>query len=211
MLLVLVTARWAHLVLHVHAHSDIARTAFARRLVEAGLTIATAMPPPIYRVHHVDTHHQFNNSPEDWTGPFAFPGARFPDRPVAMWRYVVTFAPRAWIRATPIALRRNDQTCRETLALLAILVVVILAAAINDPTAATLVLLVPWVTLFIGAAVANWRHHDSCTYDDACSSANSSHRMWSGSVAFNIGYHAAHHRFPAAHWSELPRLAARDD
>ena len=201
----IVFARWAHLVLHSHSHSPI----FVRPAYNAGLdvalTVATGMPPALYKAHHVDTHHRYNNSPNDWTGPFSFKGSSFPDRPVHPVVYVASFLPRAWVGACRHVVRYST---REELARLltcvASLVVITAGALVYDWQTGLIVVVLPWLLLFWGAAIANWRHHEGCSYSDSLTSANTSIGFFSRSAGFNIGYHAAHHVNPGLHWSELP-------
>jgi fatty acid desaturase len=57
--------------------------------------------------------------------------------------------------------------------------------------------------------VSNWLQHNGCSYESASTSANVNLGLFSRTVAFNIGYHSAHHARPAAHWSKLPDIHDR--
>ncbi len=202
----IVALRWQHLAEHTHVHRPLVHKPLGRRIVDFGLVMSTAVPVDIYYTHHVATHHRYNNSADDWTSPFAYASASFPDQPVPLLRYVASFPYRSWIfsirdlRATS---GRGD-LCGSVLVLLAGSATIFMAS----PTGFLKFFLVPWLALYFLAPVANWLHHYNCLYEDWQSSANSKLSLLNRSIGLNIGYHAAHHVYPDAHWSELPLLHA---
>ncbi|HVF74016.1 MAG TPA: fatty acid desaturase [Acidimicrobiales bacterium] len=206
--LILFAGRWAHLAEHNQAHKSVFDGRVCSNLFEMVLTLSTAVPVDLYRAHHVETHHRYDNGPGDWTSPFAYKGARFPDRPVHFVVYVATFPGRAWRRGVPIVWSKRE---RQTIFLGSVAVLAIFAVALATYRTAEFVIffLVPWVLLWLGTAVANWLHHDGRSFEEG-DIANDNYGFLNRWIAFNIGYHSAHHRYPSAHWSALPLLTSRD-
>jgi fatty acid desaturase len=202
---VIILLRWSHLIEHAHAHVAMTTSRLANEVLAVVLSLGTAMPLEAYRIHHVETHHRYNNGPGDWTSPFAFSGARYPDRPVALWRYMVTFIPRAWRRTIPAAIRHGGRRRRTIAVELTALGTIAIVVASISPVGFLKFYMAPWLALYLLAPWANWSHHDKCTYVTASTSSNTNLAIWNRSVGLNIGYHIAHHIAPEVHWSELSR------
>ncbi len=198
--------RWVGIVQHNHTHVPLFRHRGLNRAVDAALTFVSAVPHPLYRYLHVEIHHRFQNTPEDWTGPFFRAGASFPDRPVPFWQYCLTTTGRCWRRGMPSTWRRH-----RTALLICCLpgAVLVLGLVIVSPTRAALFLLLPWAATAVFLPATNWKQHVGCSYESPSSSANVNFGLLHGVLAFNIGYHSAHHIRPAAHWTKLPHLHAR--
>jgi beta-carotene hydroxylase len=201
---VIIVGRWAHLAEHNQAHILVFGSAKANLVFESILVLTTAVPLELYRVHHVETHHQYDNGPNDWTSPFAYRGASFPDRPVHMLKYVLTFAPRAWLKGTPIVLRSGRSRVVHFIASGCVLGSASLLLVLHHPMGFVAFFAVPWFILWLGLAFANWSHHRGCDYALPQTSANINLGFWSKRIGFNIGYHSTHHSQPDLHWSSLP-------
>lgn len=198
--------RWVGIVQHNHTHIPVFRRRAFNRMVDVALTFISAVPQPLYRHLHVEVHHRFLNTPEDWTGPFFRTGTSFPDRPVPFWQYCLTTTGRCWRRGIPATWRRERRAlllcCMPVAALL-------LGLAAASPSRFALFVLVPWVATAVFLPATNWMQHAGCSYESPSSSANVNFGPLHGLLAFNIGYHAAHHVRPSAHWTKLPDLHAR--
>jgi fatty acid desaturase len=198
--------RWVGIIQHNHTHVPLFRSRTLNRPVDIALTLVSAVPQPLYRHLHVDVHHRFLNTPEDWTGPYSRSDTSFPERPVPFWQYCLTTTGRCWRRGMPTVWRRERTAlficCLPVAALL-------IGLTIASPVHAAVFLLVPWIVTTVFLPATNWMQHVGCTYESPSSSANVNFGLLHGVLAFNIGYHSAHHVRPGAHWTKLPRLHAR--
>ena len=92
---ILLMLRQVSLVEHNHAHLTIFPTRFANIFLGWLCHLSSGVPLDTYRVHHVMSHHRYNNrfdsSGRDWSSIFGFRGARLPDRPVGKAYYVASF------------------------------------------------------------------------------------------------------------------------
>lgn len=199
-----VLLRWQHLSEHVHVHRPLLDSRFGKGVIDILLVLSTGVPVDIYYIHHVATHHRLDGTAQDWTSPFAFPRAHFPDRPVSMPQYVVTFFWRAWVRGTKAALAAERTV--SLAASVGALVTLIVLGALCQPVGLVKFFVVPWFVLYLLAPVANWLHHSHCAYTSWDTAANSRFGLLNRTVGLNIGYHAAHHVDPDLHWTALPTL-----
>ena len=203
LLALLVALRWLHIIEHNHVHSMMFVGRRLNDLIGGVMSIGTGVPVELYRIHHVETHHAFENGPQDWTSPFSFSSAQRPDRPVNVVKYVVTFGVRGWSRSLPIALRRALGTDNRVLPSLVLFIACSALLLARDPQAFVAAYAVPWLLYSFAAGWANWRHHDGCDFEGATQSANVDTRLFSRALGFNIGYHSMHHIYPELHWSLL--------
>jgi fatty acid desaturase len=204
----LVALRWNGIIQHNHTHLPVFRSPLTNKFFGSVLTLVSAVPQPVYRYIHVEVHHRFLNSPRDWTGPFSHVGSSFPDSPTPFWRYCLAFTPRGWRRTIPILW--DDPTDRRALLECALPIAVLVAAlVVISPTRTALFVFLPWVATALFLPISNWLQHTGCSYESASTSANVNLGLFSRTMAFNIGYHSAHHARPAAHWSKLPDLHTR--
>jgi fatty acid desaturase len=198
--------RWVGVIQHNHTHVPLFRQSTCNRMVDVALTFVSAVPQSLYRHLHVDVHHRFVNTPKDWTGPFYRAGTSFPERPVPFSQYCLTTTARCWRRGMPTVWRRE----RAALVVCCLpAAVVLIGLMIASPAGAAVFLLAPWVATAVFLPATNWRQHSGCTYQSPSTSANVNFGVLHGVLAFNIGYHSAHHIRPAAHWTKLPELHAR--
>lgn len=216
LLVVLLAAmRWVALVQHNHVHVPTLRSKVSAHALGAACSVMTGVPTSLYWFHHVVVHHRLNCQPADWTGPFSYPGSSFPGRPVARWRYVLTFIPRAIARC-PKGLWREHPGRRgamlvDVVAVLGVLLAGIAAvgAGLLPAESLALFVLLPWLGMFAALPLANWRHHVGCDFADELTSAKVNRSPLSaGPLGLNIGYHTAHHMAPGLHWSKLEHFHA---
>jgi fatty acid desaturase len=166
------------------------------------------VPHPLYRHIHLDIHHRYEHGPEDWTGPFSYAGTVYPDRPVALWRYLAVFTVRGWRRGIP-PVWHDAKTRRDLLVCTVPIVASGAVLGVLDPVGTALFVGFPWVATSVFLPLSNWLQHDGCTFDCAATVGTLNRGLFSQGIGFNIGFHAAHHARPAAHWSKLPALHER--
>ena len=201
---IIVGVRWIHLVEHNHAHLSITRKRSIDEALGWIMFLSGGVPLEAYRIFHVQTHHRYTNKSADWTSPFAYEGAHFPDRPVNFVYYTLTYSLIALCQFTVSVLRRPNSTAnRRFFASLAVVGAASVALAYLDAARFLVFFCLPWLVIYLGAPVANWFQHVGCDdrAPETCANVNLS--VLCGRFGFNIGYHSAHHMRPALHWSKL--------
>jgi beta-carotene hydroxylase len=209
-ILILLMLRQVSLVEHNHAHLTIFPTRFANILLGWLCHLSSGVPLDTYRVHHVISHHRYNNrfdsSGRDWSSIFGFRGARLPDRPVGKAYYVASFPFIAhgesllWFLRAPSA-----QLTRGFFVSMAIVGPASILLAWLNPTGFLIFFLIPWIVLLFGMGYNNYDHHIGCKLTNGHDSANNFLNFYYTVLSFNEGYHVAHHFNPSLHWSLLPR------
>lgn len=204
---VILLMRFSHLVEHNHAHLPIFYQPWLNEVLGWITFLNGGCPLEAYRVQHVQTHHKFTNRPGDWTSPFSYEGGRFPDRPVSLFYYVLTYSIIAILTVVLELLRRP-----RSLALRRFLLSVVVVCSISgyliylDPWRFLLFYYGTWWATYLSLPILNWQHHDGCEYRDPYTSANVHLGFFFRAIGFNIGYHSLHHAKPTLHWSLLPRV-----
>jgi fatty acid desaturase len=210
-LLIILMLRQVSLVEHNHAHLTIFSTRFANILLGWLCHLSSGVPLNTYRVHHVISHHRYNNrfdsSGRDWSSIFGFRGARLPDRPVGKAYYVVSFPFIAhceallwFLRAPASQLTRGFFISMAVVGSASVFLVWLNAAGFLA------FFLLPWVVLLFGMGYNNYDHHIRCEMTNEYDSANNFLNFYYTVLSFNEGYHVAHHSKPGLHWSLLPYL-----
>ena len=206
---ILLMLRQVSLVEHNHAHLTIFPTRFANIFLGWLCHLSSGVPLDTYRVHHVMSHHRYNNrfdsSGRDWSSIFGFRGARLPDRPVGKAYYVASFPFIAhsetllWFLRSPAS-----KLARGFFVSMAIVgSVSVFLAWLNTAGFVTFFVL-PWVVLLFGMGYNNYDHHVGCNMSSKYDSANNFLNFYYTVLSFNEGYHVAHHFNPSVHWSLLP-------
>jgi fatty acid desaturase len=187
-------------VLHISIHSPVFRSTRVEFVFGTLCSLALGFTRTCFRLDHM-THHRHYLDPALDTNSWRIETGRSRRQRYAL-RHLFTVYSRAWRLAKqggrPIAL----DYISELSALLAIFAAFLLA----KPGVAAAVFLYPMV--FNMFAVYYWAHHqhadlDSQTPLSASRTYDNATFNW---LAFNVGYHAAHHHSPAVHWSKLPAL-----
>lgn len=123
-----------------------------------------------------------------------------------MIAYVATFVPRSWFRLT-LPVIRSKRLRKRLIGEVAVTVCAIaLLLAIAPLGRVLLVLGGSWAGIAIALPLNNWKHHRGCANTTVDNSAWTVLRWSTGRAGFFIGYHAAHHLRPGAHWTELPSV-----
>ncbi len=201
---VLVSMRWLHLVEHNHAHLPLFHQRWLNEPIGWLMFLNCGCPLDMYREQHVRVHHVHTQGPKDWTSPYAFSGASYPDKPVNYWYYLLAYAPITWARCLSVFLANpQSRIARQFWVSLAFVVSASVAMAYHDPVSFLIFFPLTWIACFIGVPVNNWDHHKGCDVTSPYTAANTDLRAPSTWLGFNIGYHAAHTWYPGLHWSKL--------
>lgn len=192
---------------HNHVHCPMFRSDELNRLLDIVLSVAKGHSANGVVVAHNLNHHRYNGGPGDWirtdiagTGPGAW----------RLLRYVVA-ASLAMARgrnaadAPVLAPAIGRSLLRERAALLAFA----LGAVAFAGTDALLFVGVPWLLAMTALVAVNLLQHDGCRPHPPHDQARNFTGRLGNWLFFNNGYHTAHHLHPAAHWSTLPDLHAR--
>jgi fatty acid desaturase len=191
-------------------HNAIHRSVFVDHRVDrtflALLGVLTGSASAWTRVVHCEIHHRHNNGAGDWTTVTQAPQFRWPALRLATYPLVVAVRllseRRGYLAGKPALARR---VIGET-ALSAALVV---AALVASPAATLWYVIVPVLFGQWFLIAMNYLQHAGCKVGAPLEhSVNDTGRVFN-LLLLNLGYHAAHHRFPDRHWSELPELHRR--
>jgi fatty acid desaturase len=201
----LIMARQVNLVEHNHAHLRMFHARSLNEVLGWMCFMSNGVPLEFYEVHHVKNHHTHNNGSGDWSSIFAFSGCRYPDKPVSLWRYILTFPSRT-IRSSLVYIlgHRSGRMYRRFRRSLTIIVLASGVVATISPAGFATFFLVPWTAIFFGLGLTSHRHHHGCEFTSAYDSSNVMFGPFVGVWGFHIGLHASHHIKPALHWSLLP-------
>ena len=94
-LVYLLVVRHVNLVEHNHAHVPIFYSAFLNELLGWMCFLSNGVPLEFSRIHHVRNHHRYNqrfgSSEQDWSSLYGFHRTHFPDKPIGLVYYVLTF------------------------------------------------------------------------------------------------------------------------
>lgn len=208
-ILILLMLRQVSLVEHNHAHLTIFPARAANILLGWLCHLSSGVPLDTYRVHHVMSHHRYNNrfdsSGRDWSSIFGFRGARLPDRPVGKAYYVASFPFIAhgetllWFLRAP-----TSKLARGFFVSIAVVGSVSIFLFWLNAVGFVIFFLLPWAVLLFGMGYNNYDHHVGCNMTGKYDSANNFVNFYYTVLSFNEGYHVAHHLTPGVHWSLLP-------
>ena len=206
----IVAVRWSALVQHNHSHLTLFRRRWANRLLDLSLGPVTGMPMELYREAHTRVHHPFAGTPQDWTQPTeVVDGLADQARPLTRRRNVCLFLPRAAVLGSA-AIRQDPAKTRLLRGEWAVVGAVVALPLLLGSPLRLVPLALLWVVVAVVSADANFKHHDGyLAADEPTEYANDSFSLLHTTLGFNIGYHAAHHRRPNAHWSKLADLSAK--
>lgn len=191
-------------VKHNVLHEPIFIRPTPNRLLSLWLSIFTGTSMRNTSIVHLANHHLHNNSDEDWTTVHQ---AKAHDwRLLSLLGYPLRTIPRmitdkkAYVASRRPAVRKTIR--RESWIIFAGLLLCLMAS----PLATLWYVILPmmygqWLLITI-----NYLQHDDCDHDSEFDHANNFTGRWYNWCFFNGGLHTAHHNFPEAHWSELPRL-----
>jgi beta-carotene hydroxylase len=208
---ILVLVRLVNLVEHNHAHIPIFHRASLNELLGWMCFLSNGVPLEFYEVHHVRNHHRFNQkvgaTEHDWSSLYDFAGAHYPDKPVGLAYYVLTFPIITSCHCLLAILRApGSKMFRRFVRSVAVVALCSAALLWLHPWKFALFCALPWAVVSFAMGRNNYSHHVGCAMTTAYDSANVNLRPYSRLFGFNIGYHVAHHLRPGLHWSLLPGL-----
>lgn len=200
----IVLLRQVNLVEHNHAHLKIFHEPILNDAFGWLCFMSNGVPLEFYEVHHVRNHHCHNNDDQDWSSLFGFRGCRYPDKPISRAYYILSF-PLLTICHSLIALVRDpgSKVFRRFLRSVGVVAVGSVALLLVDPGGFMAFFAVPWVVVYFGLGMMNFRHHHGCDFNRPVTSCNVMTGAPFGWLGFNIGYHVSHHLKPGLHWSRL--------
>jgi beta-carotene hydroxylase len=207
--IILVLVRQVNLVEHNHAHIPIFRRESLNELLGWMCFLSNGVPLEFYEVHHVRNHHRFNQkvapAGHDWSSLYGFTGAQYPDKPVGLAYYVVTFPIITTCHCLLSILRSpGSKVFRRFVRSVAVVALCSAALLWLDRWKFALFFALPWAVVSFAMGRNNYSHHVGCAMTSDYDSAKVNLRSYSRLLGFNIGYHVAHHLRPGLHWSLLP-------
>ena len=184
-----------HLPVFVHRRTD--------RAFLGLLGVLTGTASSWTSVVHCDVHHPHNNGPGDWTTVAQAP--RFRWQVARVFTYPVIVAARLWSERSRY-LADKETMARNIVGETVLVLALVALALVVSPVAALLYVVVPIVFgQWFLIAMNYLQHADGTVGAELEHSVNDTGRIFNF-VLLNLGYHAAHHLNPGAHWSELPDL-----
>jgi beta-carotene hydroxylase len=206
-LLAFVLVAVPHASLHVALmnvmHFSVHRPLFRNRLMEFTFGVACSMAlgftRSCFRLDHL-AHHRHYLDPEKDTNRHIETGALRRQRYAL--RHLLTVYPRTCRMAWQAGRGVRYEYAAEAVAVLTLGTLLLLA----KPGEALAVFAAPMVYNIF--AVYYWSHHqhaDLTSANPLAASRTYENRLFNW-IAFNVGYHAAHHYRPGVHWSKLPAL-----
>jgi len=206
---ILPLVRLVNLVEHNHAHLPVFYREALNELLGWMCFLSNGVPLEFYVVHHVRNHHRFNQrvgaTQQDWSSLYAFAGARYPDKPVGLGYYVLTFPIITTCHSLLAILRApGSKMFRRFIRSIAVVALCFGGLLWLHPWKFLLFFFLPWVVVIFAMGRNNYSHHVGCAMTTDYDSASVNLRAYSRLLGFNIGYHVAHHIRPGLHWSLLP-------
>lgn len=187
-----------HVPVFVHRHTD--------RAFLGVLSVLTGTASSWTSVVHCDVHHLHNNGPGDWTTVAQAPQFRW--RVARLATYPVVVAARLW-RERSRYLADKPAVARKVVGETVLVLALVAVALVVAPVATLLYVVAPIVFgQWFLIAMNYLQHADGTVGSKLEHSVNDTGRIFNF-VLLNLGFHAAHHLNPCAHWSELPDLHRR--
>jgi fatty acid desaturase len=188
---------------HHHQHVATFRATPLNRAYELSLALHTGMTSNLWTLHHVLGHHlNYLDQRKDESG-----WQRRDGTAMGVIEYTLTIAFTAYYRGYLVG-ERYPRHQRVFVLWTAITLATVLALVAYRPFPALMVFALPMLTSLIFTAWVTYDHHtglDTQTVEEA------SYNIMNGSfnrLTGNLGYHTAHHKHQAVHWSKLPELHA---
>ncbi|HYE77681.1 MAG TPA: fatty acid desaturase [bacterium] len=213
-LLAVLAGIYTNYVAHNHSHRGISDIRWVNRTLDFVLGFTSGTPLVFWRLHHVQNHHRYEGTKDDWSWNYGYEGCQFPEKPIGLLYYSLTFNLIVFCQVTLYILRRpfskDFHDYWVTLLVLGIANVFLLAW---NPWAwlVTNGLIYVSAPFFLG--FANYFHHYGCVERRGVKASNNFINHWSNQLSYNIGFHIEHSMKPTMHWSELPTFyrAHRDE
>jgi fatty acid desaturase len=209
--IVIILVRQVSIIQHNNAHLGIFYSRFLSQLTGRLCSFSNGVIAEFYELHHVRNHHPNNQKFEgkrlDWSSLYAFKGTSFPDKPVGMGYYVLTFPFIALSNCVVgMAQSRGTQLFRRFLISLALTAPVVSWLIWISPFNFFLFFIIPWTLIAFGLGYNNYSTHAGCRYEHRYDVAVDDLAFPFRFLGYNQGYHLEHHLKPKLHWSLLPNL-----
>lgn len=186
-------------VMHFSVHQPIFRGQRFERVAGVLWSLALGFTRSCFRHDHLEHHRHYLDPERD-------SNQHLEEGPLRRQRYalrqMLTVYPRSW----RIAQRGGRSARLEFLAEGTIVLLILAALVLAKPGVALAAFAAPM--LYNMFAVYYWSHHQHAglqSTDALLASRTFENRAFNW-LAFNVGYHAAHHHSPGVHWSKLPGL-----
>ena len=201
-LLVLAVAVFtATLINHNHRHLPMFHQAWANKLLNYVLTIASGAPSTRLHAVHMHNHHRHYRTTDDWSH-YSLAGNR-----KGLIR-ALTYYKNATLRMARN--RKTLQMTSETRRELGIEYLVfgawLLGWLAYDFKAAFVVFAAAYLGGQFILLIANLINHDQCDLNSPFNLARTFDSRWENWLFLNHGFHAVHHRRTTLHWSKLRQV-----
>jgi fatty acid desaturase len=188
---------------HNHHHVNTFRQPLLNRALEVVMFLQLGMLPYGYTLHHNLGHHRhYLNQRLDSN----------------RWRRRDGGAMRPWEFAWQLCLdmyptvvrigRQHPGVFRKFRRMAWLCAAVVLALVLVDPRNALLVFVLPLPPALLLQARATYEQHAGLDADEPLRASRSTVDARYNWRTLNLGYHTAHHLWPALHWSKLPAFHA---
>lgn len=199
------TGIYTNYVAHNHSHRGLSDARWFNRALDFVLGFTSGTPLVFWRLHHVQNHHRYEGTKDDWSWNYGFETCAFPEKPISLIYYSLTFNLIVFCQVTLFILRRPfSKDFYDYFISLAILGAVNIAFFAWSPWAwvATNGVIYLSAPFFLG--FANYFHHYGCVERRGILASNNFINHWANQLSYNIGFHIEHSMKPTMHWSELP-------
>jgi beta-carotene hydroxylase len=194
-------------IAHHHAHRAMWLDRRGNRATDIVLSAVMGVPMFVFPASHIRTHHRGLTRGTDTTHP-----SRFGDDNhfLGMLAHPFRVLPIVGPDLATYVARGIRRPSTRALIIAQLVAPIALAAVLVafDPYRWAMTVLIPQLVGIHVLLAANYFQHahtdPTAPFTHSRSFLGTVNRVW-----FNIGYHAAHHQWPRAHWSELPECHAR--
>lgn len=188
---------------HNQQHHPIFHVPILNALSDGWLTLCIGAPVTrLHLVHQLNHHAQFRGA-GDWSRYSLAGEGRGPLRLMRYWWRATREMGRG--RGKLAAGSRQRRALRRERLMLGAFVA---CGLCWNPASLLLIVGPAWLIGLYGLLTANLVNHDRCELADEWAHSRNFVSAWENFLLFNAGFHTAHHHFPSAHWTQLPRLHA---
>lgn len=191
----------ASAVNHNHHHCLTFHSRVLNRLFECVLFFQTGYSPFAWTIHHNVGHHEFYLDQNKDTSAWKAADGRIYSRFEYCLRNSLNIYPEIWRVG-----KEHPELFRNFLKAFVVCLAILLALIIIDPIAALFVFVIPMSMMHFLTVDSTFEHHSGLdTPDKYGASYTITDRLYN-LLAWNLGYHTAHHVRPGLHWSRLPQF-----
>ncbi len=190
-------------LLHQHVHLRLSTSRTLNGILDIMMSMTTGMSAYNWRQHHVLRHHRGN---DDWEQPYQWEAQQYSWWGALIYSLRKTFImylyPLGESFFKGIILNHKRPIIYRAAFLEQIFIFLIMASFImTEP------LFYGWYyfLVYFFTSMADYENHVGCNKSPYGFSNNNTNHCYNW-VRNNFGYHTAHHFFPKAHWTCLPKL-----